>query len=280
MPAERTDHDGAPAPRRRRVLPLVVAGAVIAATAVAGVTIAAGGGAGDGQPDETTTGGGQGTTTTTDGGPDQQRDDDIDIAVVGDSLIEQSRDQMQAHADDQGLTVVSFAFGGSAPCDWMDTFRELAEAGPRQLVISFAGNDSTECVNPGGGPPRDPQTIAHAYRRMMPAIVDLFDRTEVFVVVPPPVGEPASEPAAAAIRTAYRELAADRPEITLVDPAPHLGPDGEFHLSLPCEPWESAACDAHGTVAVRDPDGIHLTPAGGERYARALLEALGHPVDG
>jgi hypothetical protein len=273
VPTEGDDHDGGPGPRRRRLVAIAIAGVVLAATAVAGVAIAAGDGTGrpeDDAGDEATTGG---------AGPDQDLGHDIDIAVVGDSLIEQSRDQMQAHADDQDLSVVSFAFGGSAPCDWMDTFHRLAEVRPRQLVISFAGNDSTECVNPGGGPPRDPETIADAYRRMMPDIVDLFDGTEVFVAVPPPVGEPASEPAAAAIRRTYRDLAGDRPEITLVDPAPRLGPDGEFHLALPCEPWESAVCDDDGTVAVREPDGIHLTPAGGERYARSLLDALGHPVD-
>lgn len=269
MSAEGGDRDGGPDPRRGRRLTLVIAGFVLTATAVAGVMIATRGGADDPTGDEPPTG----------AGPDQQLGDDIDIAVVGDSLVEQARDQMQAHADDQGLSLVSFAFGGSAPCDWMETFRELAEARPRQLIISFAGNDSTECVNPRGGPPRDPETIADAYQRMMPGIVDLFDDTEVFVAVPPPVGAPASEPAAAAIRSTYRDLAAGRPEVTLVDPATHLGPDGGFHLSLPCEPWEAAACDDDGTIALREPDGIHLTPAGGERYARTLLAAVGHPVD-
>ena len=116
----------------------------------------------------------------------------------------------------------------------------------------------------------------------MPGIVDLFagTGTEVYVVVPPPVGEPASEPAAAAIRTMYRDLAADRPGITIVDPAPLLGPDGAFHPTLPCEEWEAEACGADGTVTLRNDDGIHLAPAGGERYARVLLDAIGHPVEG
>ena len=205
-----------------------------------------------------------------------------DIAVVGDSLIEQSRDQLQAHAAAQGLTVESVAFGGSAPCDWIDAFEDFAAARPRYLIISFAGNDNTPCIHPGGGPPRDPQTIADAYAEIMPGIVDLFadTGTEVYVAVPPPVGEPASEPAAAAIRAMYRDLAAERPEITIVDPAPLLGPDGAFHLALPCEAWEADVCGADGTVTVRNTDGIHLAPAGGERYARVLLDAIGRPVDG
>lgn len=204
-----------------------------------------------------------------------------DIAVVGDSLIEQSRDQMQAHADAQGLTVESVAFGGSAPCDWIDAFEEFAAVGPEHLIISFAGNDNTPCIHPEGGPPRDPQTIADAYAEIMPGIVDLFADTDtrIYVVLPPPVGEPASEPAAVAIRAMYRDLAAERPEVTIVDPAPLLGPDGAFHLTLPCEPWETDVCAPDGTVTVRNADGIHLAPAGGERYARVLLDAIGEPVE-
>ncbi len=205
-----------------------------------------------------------------------------DIAVVGDSLIEQSRDQMQVHAEGQGLTVESVAFGGSAPCDWMDAFEEFAATAPDHLIISFAGNDSTPCIHPEGGPPRDPQTIADAYAEIMPGILDLFTGTgtRIYIVVPPPVGEPASEPAAAAIRAMYRDLAVERSEVTIVDPAPLLGPDGAFHVSLPCEPWESEVCGPDGTVTVREADGIHLAPAGGERYARVLLDAIGEPVDG
>ena len=259
--------DGPGAPPRASRRRAVVIGALVLAVALVGggVALAMAAGSDDGDGD----------AGDADAAP-------LDIAVVGDSLIEQSRDQVQVHADVQGLTVESVAFGGSAPCDWMDAFERFAADRPRHLIISFAGNDSTPCINPGGGPPRDPQTIADAYAEMMPGILDLFagTGTEVYLVLPPPVGPPASEPAAAAIRATYRELASDRPEITIVDPAPLLGPDGAFHLTLPCEPWEADVCGADGTVTVRNADGIHLAPAGGERYARILLEAIGRPVDG
>lgn len=202
----------------------------------------------------------------------------IDIAVVGDSLIEQSRDQLAAHADAAGLRLEAHAFGGSAPCDWRDELARLAEAEPRHLVLSFAGNDNTPCVNPEGGGPRDPQTIADAYAEMMPGLLDLFAEadTEVYLALPPPVGEPASEPAAAAIRATYRDLAAGRPELTLIDPAPLLGDDdGRFAAALPCEPWEADECGPDGTITVRLPDGIHLTEAGGERYARVVMATIG-----
>jgi len=259
---------GAPLRRRRLLLPAV---AVLVVVAAAGAAVALTGddpAADDAGPPATPSGEAPG--------------EPVDVALVGDSLIEQSRDQFIAHAGEQGLTVETAAFGGSAPCDWMEAFQGFADAPPAVMIISFAGNDSTPCINPGGGPPRDPRTIADAYAEDLPGILDLFagTRTALYVVVPPPVGEPASEPAAAAIRAMYRDLVADRPAITLVDPAPALGPDARFHRTLPCEAWEADACGADGTVELRRDDGIHLTPAGGERYARVLLDAIGHPVGG
>ena len=247
-------------PRRRRAVVVVAAVAVVAVAV--GAALASRGSSGG----------------------EEGADERLDVAVVGDSLIEQSRDQLVAHAGNQGLVVETFALGGSAPCDWAElgVFDDLAADPPHHLIISFAGNDYTPCINPAGGPPRDPQTVADAYAQDMPGIVEPFEGTdtEVYVVLPPPVGEPASEPAAAAIRTMYRDLADAHPGVTVVDPAPLLGPDGRFAPSLPCREWEAPACAADGTIAVRNPDGIHLTPAGGERYARVLLEAIGRPVDG
>jgi len=205
-----------------------------------------------------------------------------DVAVIGDSLIEQSRDQLSAHAEATGLSVEAVAFGGSAPCDWRDDFERFADEEVGTLIVSFAGNDNTPCVNPTGGGFRDPQTIADAYAVMVPELLDLYagTGTDIYLVVPPPVGPPASEPAAAAIRAVYRGIADDRADVTLVDPGPALSPDGAFHAALPCEAWEADVCGPDGTVAVRNADGIHLSPAGGERYARVLLAAIGHPVAG
>jgi hypothetical protein len=248
-------------PRRR----LLVAGLGIVALAVAtAVTVAVTRDGGSDAP-----------------GPDEAlASDRLDVAIVGDSLIEQSRDQFAAHAGELGLTVEAVAFGGSAPCDWQDEFEHYAAERPRALIVSFAGNDNTPCINPTGGGFRDPQTIADAYAAMVPGILDLYEGTgtDLYLVLPPPVGPPASEPAAAAIRDVYRAIGAARDDVTVVDPTAALGGDGAFHQALPCEAWEQAVCSPDGTVAVRRDDGIHLTEAGGERYARALLAAMGHPV--
>ena len=260
LPASTTRGTGtspAPPPAARRRVVVIVAGVAAVAAVMAVLAVASLWGGDD--------------------GPDRP-----DVALVGDSLIEQSRAQFAAHAGDLGLSVEAVAFGGSAPCDWRDDFHRFADAGVETLIVSFAGNDSTPCVNPTGGGFRDPQTVADAYAAMVPDLLDLFagTGTDIYLVVPPPVGPPGSEPAAAAIRSVYRAIADERDDVTLVDPGPALSPDGAFHASLPCEAWEADVCAPDGTVAVRIADGVHLTPAGGERYARALLDAIGHPVAG
>jgi hypothetical protein len=252
--------DAARRPRRRRLL---VAGLGIVAVGVtAALAVAMTRDGGSDAPDEVAAG------------------DRLDVAIVGDSLIEQSRDQFAAHAGELGLTVEAVAFGGSAPCDWQDEFEHYAAERPRALIVSFAGNDNTPCINPTGGGFRDPQTIADAYAAMVPGILDLYEGTgtDLYLVLPPPVGPPASEPAAAVIRDVYRSIGAARDDVTVVDPTAALSGDGAFHQALPCEAWEQAVCGPDGTVAVRRDDGIHLTAAGGERYARALLAAMGHPA--
>jgi hypothetical protein len=251
-------------PRRRRLLVAGLGVVALAAAAAVAVAVGRGDGSDEPRPGEAAAG------------------DRLDVAIVGDSMIEQSRDQFAAHAGDLGLSVEAHAFGGSAPCDWQEEFEHYAAERPRVLIVSFAGNDNTPCINPAGGGFRDPQTIADAYAGMVPGILDLFrgTGTELYLVLPPPVGPPASEPAAAAIRDVYRAIGAARDDVTVVDPTPVLGGDGAFHRALPCESWERPACGPDGTVVVRNDDGIHLTEAGGERYARALLAALGHPVAG
>ncbi len=102
----------------------------------------------------------------------------------------------------------------------------------------------------------------------------------MYVVPPPPVRDAPFEANAAAMRTMYDGFVADHPDVQVVDVIPALGPGGQFHASLPCESWESAACEADGTVQLRQQDGIHLTPAGGARYARAVLDAVGPAVSG
>jgi lysophospholipase L1-like esterase len=204
--------------------------------------------------------------------------DDLDIAVVGDSFMEQSATQFVGLAGEQGRSAEVDAFGGLAACDRKEALEGFARSEPDVLIMSFAGNDITPCMLRTQAPSSAAET-AEEYREDLDRLVDDFlatsPETRVYVVPPPPVQVPEYEANAAAMRAMYQRFAAEHPGVTVVDVTPALSPDGAFHERLPCEPWEERACEPDGTVKLREDDGVHLTPAGGERYARVLADAVG-----
>jgi hypothetical protein len=203
----------------------------------------------------------------------------LDLAVVGDSFVELSHDQILALADADGLTTEVYGFGGSAICNWDPQLADLAENPPEVLVLSFAGNDIPKpdsCFN-DTGKEFGPEGAAEHYRVDLDKWLDRFDfaDTEVYVVLPPPIRDAQFEAQAVAMRAMYIEAAEDRPGLHVINSATTLDPEGEgFVATLPCEDWDTD-CPPSGEVAVRTvEDGIHLTPAGAERYARAILNAV------
>jgi hypothetical protein len=205
------------------------------------------------------------------GGDDE---DDLDVALVGDSFAEQSRTPFLELTEREDLTTEVHAFGGTSICGWMDELRRLAEREPDVLVLSFAGNDLQPCIN-AQGEMRDPVAVATDYRRDLDAVLELFRpiSTDLYVVDPPPIRDALFEANAEAMRDMYREASIDHPRITVVDTQPRLGPDGAYHAARPCERGDQD-CRSDRTVVLRQDDGIHLTPAGGRRYARAILDEL------
>jgi hypothetical protein len=208
----------------------------------------------------------------------------LDLAVVGDSFAEQSHDAIVEMADDRGMEVSVDGFGGTALCAWMGRLQELRPAPPRSLVLSFAGNIFQPCVNPTCDPAlglsscqdMDTEVVSETYRADLDRVLDLFEgtETEISVVLPPPISDPRFEARAEAMREMYRAASEEHPEIQVVDSATQLDPDsGGFQPTLPCT--EIDACTGNeNTIAVRQEDGIHLTPAGGRRYAQAIFDAL------
>lgn len=196
----------------------------------------------------------------------------FDLVVLGDSFVEHSRDQIRAYAESQGLTVEVMGLGGTAICNWDDKLEAYAEVPPPVMVISFAGNDIPDtCFNPTDES-RDAATVAAGYREELDDVVDLFADTgsELWAVVPPPIRDEQFEERAAAMRVMYAEAAADHPDLHLVDAAEGLG--ATFLETMPCADWDE--CPASGEVVVRQVDGIHLEPAGAERYARTIVDAV------
>jgi lysophospholipase L1-like esterase len=201
----------------------------------------------------------------------------LDMALVGDSFAEQAQASFLAHAQADGRTAEVSAFGGIAICDKRDQLADIATRAPRVLVLSFAGNDITPCMLRTDTPSSSEQT-AEEYQSDFESILADFratsPHTKVYVVPPPPIRDAQFEQNAAAMRSMYGRLVDELPDITMVDVTGQLGPDHQFHASLPCEDWETAVCQPDGTVVLRQDDGIHLSPAGAERYTRALLDTI------
>jgi lysophospholipase L1-like esterase len=201
-------------------------------------------------------------------------DNHIDVALVGDSFLDQSHPQFLELAERRDLNARVYAYGGTSICGWQDELHKLAKREPDVLVLSFAGNDLQPCINPTGET-RDPETVAADYGQDINGVVDQFraSGTEIYVVDPPPIRDPQFEANAEAMREMYRDVSIDHPRVQVIDTEPRLGPDGQFHAALPCQSGDQD-CRADGTVVLRQDDGIHLTPAGGRRYARSILDEL------
>lgn len=217
-------------------------------------------------------------SSSDDGSPDPD-DESLDLVVVGDSFPEQSRDQLLALTDEHGLAASVSAFGGSSICGWWDQLEAYAEDEPEILILGFAGNDLQPCITDDPEQTRPSDEVAEDYRADLETVLEMFRPTEaeIYVVLPPPVGGEFEE-RAAAMRTMYREAQAGHPDLNIIDSATHLDPEGQgFQATLPCEPWDDCpeGPEEDGEIQVRDEDTIHLTPAGGERYARAVLEGIG-----
>ena len=202
--------------------------------------------------------------------------DRLDVAVVGDSFAQQSGDQLLALADDLDMRAEVFAFGGSSICGWRGQLEELAEREPERLVLSFAGNDVDECINPHHLQ-RTPEEVAEIYRADLDWVVEQFRSagTDLYLVAPPPIQDPAFEANAAAMRDMYTRFSVEHPAVTVIETFEQLGPDHRFHDTLPCRADEP--CDSDNRVALRQDDGIHLTPEGGKRYAQAIMAGVSGP---
>lgn len=205
------------------------------------------------------------------------------LRVVGDSFPEQAESQLLALAEADGIDAAVTAFGGASICSWWDQIEEYAAEKPDILVVAFAGNYLHPCITDNADQPREGDEVAGDYRADLETVLEMFEPlgTEIYVVLPPPVGKDVFEERAEPMREMYRQAHADHPDLTVIDSATHLDPDGQgFQPTLPCERWDDQdKCDADGQIQVRQDDLIHLTEAGGERYARAILEGIGFEPD-
>lgn len=210
------------------------------------------------------------------------------VVLYGDSLSAQASehfvDLVGGEAD-----VTLRVFGGTAPCDWLDTMRFDAEAiEPRAVVIQFAGNAFTPCMRGPDGGDLPPEEIAARYAADLETATEIFTDAGARVhLVTPPAGVGRREPVD--LGTISRELAQRGGRVVeVVDAGEALQDEhGEYPVTLPCLPHEGPehGCE-DGRIAVRAPDGMHFCDdpggalacpeysSGAWRFARAMAASL------
>jgi hypothetical protein len=199
---------------------------------------------------------------------------DFTAQVLGGSLERASDetgvvDTAVHHESASGLTRDDY-FDWSAAMD-----EDIDEHDPEVVVVVLGVNDAQGIVVEDGTPAQlgDPRW-AEEYRRRVGGLMDRVraDERMVVWVGQPPMRDPDFGARMAELNQIYAAEAAGRPWVTFVDPAALVGgPDGGY---------AQTGTDAAGApVELRQPDGIHLTPAAGDLIAAHVLDLVGDHVD-
>lgn len=212
------------------------------------------------------------------------------VVLVGDSLMFEASAPIGILT--QGKEIVPRYFGGTAPCDWLGA--DLEATPTTAVVISFTGNNYTECMMaPTGAKPAGHELIDR-YRTDVLGLIDRATAADAWVVL---VGQPRhafafSDEAVDAINATYEGFAASRPKVVFVDAGRDVEtPEGNFTYRLPCNRFDAeydAGCVVDGTTTVRG-DGIHFCPvvdvhpcpvwsAGAFRFGAAIATAVNDPA--
>ena len=201
--------------------------------------------------------------------------------VAGDSLAIRFGESLSRRALDTGVIephIDARISTGLARPDYFDWPGELVKVSeqddPDIVVMMFGSNDSQGIADPVGEVyGAHTQGWEHEYRRRVAATLDIVaepDRLVVWVGLPPMRDGSFSE-RLAEIDRIYREEAAAHPGVVYVDTWQLFSDAGGGYV---------AYIDEGGEVAqVREPDGVHLTRAGGDRLADAVMASIDEHIE-
>jgi hypothetical protein len=160
--------------------------------------------------------------------------------------------------------------------DWPAALEsDVDEHDPEVVVVVLGVNDAQGIVLDDGTPAQlDDPRWAEEYSRRVGSLMDQLradDRMVVWVAQPPMRAEDFGA-RMAALNQIYAAEAADRPWVSFVDLAALVGGPGGSYA-------ETGTDAAGAPVELRQPDGIHLTPAAGDLIAAHVLGLVGDHVD-
>ena len=209
-------------------------------------------------------------------------DDPLRLWVGGDFTAQLLGDALVASSDATGVVEPALHYESASGLtrtdyyDWPSALEEdVADHDAEVVVVALGANDAQGIVLPAGDPAQldDPRWIAE-YRRRVGELMDQLradDRLTVWVGQPP-MRDPDYGGRMAMINQAFAAEAADRPWVAFVDPATVIGDPSGAYADVVAGP--------DGTpVEARQPDGIHLTPAGAELLAAHVLALVDEHAD-
>ncbi len=205
--------------------------------------------------------------------------DRLRLLIAGDSVARDFGESLVSYANATGLISPTLhyqiATGLARPdfFDWPAALARDVEGTPDVALVMFGANDAQGMELPDGTDLQrtsDPRWQAE-YARRVGAVMDQLHAENRLVLW---VGQPVMRDAAFSSRMdlldeIYRSEAARRPWVEFFD-SRSLFSDaaGRYATYLP---------DDHGVPQnVRQPDGIHLSRAGADRLARAVLAVIEH----
>jgi hypothetical protein len=203
-------------------------------------------------------------------------DDPLRVLVAGDSMTESAGpalvDALAATGVVRSTRELRYSSGLTRPdyFDWPARLRQLAAEERAEAIVLWVGANDAQGIQTSNGPAGfGTDAWVAEYRARVAALMDELTRDGRIVYW---LGEPVMRSSEfddrmRLITRIYREEASRYPGVRFIDTrALFAGPDGSYSAYLP---------DADGQpVLVRRDDGIHLTAAGADRLAPAVMDAL------
>jgi hypothetical protein len=219
------------------------------------------------------------TTTTTTTAPSRRRptaDAPLRVLVAGDSMTEAFGPAFLAAADSTGVIdadhELEYSSGLTRP-DYFDWPAELvsllAEHDPEVVILMLGANDAQGILATGGPAGFATEAWIAEYRARVAQTMTLLDADGriVYWIGQPIMRSGSFDERMALITDIYRQEASRHAGVRFVETRELFSAEGAYSAYLP-----SSSGDP---VLVRRDDGIHLTPAGGDRLAGAVLTTVG-----
>lgn len=216
------------------------------------------------------------TTTTEPARPWPTAEDPLVLLVAGDSMTEAAGPALLDAGDRTGVIDAThelrYSSGLTRPdyFDWPARLTTLlAERNPDAVVLFLGANDAQGIQTASGPASFGTDAWVAEYRRRVAAVMDQLaaDGRTVYWIGQPVMRDSGYDERMALLTRIYREEAQGRPGIRfLATRTTFAGPDDGYTAYLP-------GADGRPVLVRRD-DGIHLTPAGADRLAALVLQAI------